>query len=80
MTEDSREPGRIDLRALDGPADATQAGRVIGAALARVAIGSSATVASGGQGRQAAPLLAAAAAVLLLVAGSSCSRHDGVIG
>lgn len=69
MTEDSREPGRIDLRALDEPADPTQAARVISAALARVAIGGGATAEWGGHGRHTAPLLAAAATVLLLVAG-----------
>lgn len=70
MIEDSSEPGRIDLRALDEPADPTQAARVISAALARVAIGASATTAEpGGQVRRATPLLAAAATVLLLAAG-----------
>jgi hypothetical protein len=35
MTDRSREPGRIDLRAIDEPADTAQADRVIAAALAR---------------------------------------------
>jgi hypothetical protein len=35
MTDGTHEPGRIDLRAIDGPADSLQADRVIAAALAR---------------------------------------------
>jgi len=61
MIDDSTEPGRIDLRALDEPADQAQADRVIRAALARAAAGR-------GRPPRAAPLFATAA-VLLLAAG-----------
>jgi hypothetical protein len=37
MTDRSRDPGRIDLRAIDEPSDSAQADRVIAAALARAA-------------------------------------------
>jgi uncharacterized iron-regulated membrane protein len=68
MTEDSRESGRIDLRAFDEPADPVQAERVIGAALARASYAGSGGVASGRPGRRAAALFGAAA-LLLLAAG-----------
>jgi len=69
MTDDSREPGRIDLRAFDEPADPVQAERVIGAALARAAFaGGTGGAAAGRPGRRVAALFAAAA-LLLLAAG-----------
>jgi hypothetical protein len=69
MTEDSREPGRIDLRALDEPADPLRAERVIGAALAHASYGESAGGAvSVRPGRRVAALFGAAA-LLLLAAG-----------
>lgn len=37
MTDRSTQPGRIDLRAIDEPADPLQAERVVGAAMARMA-------------------------------------------
>lgn len=73
MIDDSREPGRIDLRALDEPVDPVQAERVIGAALARAAhAGSTGGAASGRAGRRAAALFGAAA-LLLLAAGQLLS-------
>jgi hypothetical protein len=39
MTESPHEPGRIDLRAIDHPADDLQAERVISAAMARFEAG-----------------------------------------
>jgi hypothetical protein len=63
MTEDGREPGRIDLRDFDGPADPRQADRVIGAALARARL-SKADRRSDGR-----TVWVAAAALLLLTAG-----------
>jgi hypothetical protein len=69
MTEDFRERGRIDLRALDERADPARAERVIGAALARASSGGSAGGAvSGRPGRRVAALFGAAA-LLLLAAG-----------
>jgi hypothetical protein len=66
MTDDSREPGRIDLRALDEPADPTRAERVVGAALARAALGGSvAGAASESPARPVAALFGAAALLLL---------------
>lgn len=69
MTEDSREPGRIDLRAFDEPADPVRAERVIGAALARASYaGRVGGAASDRPGRRVAALFGAAA-LLLLAAG-----------
>jgi nitrate/nitrite transporter NarK len=69
MTEDSREPGRIDLRAFDEPADPARAERAIGAALARASYPRSVGgAASDRPGRRVAALFGAAA-LLLLAAG-----------
>ena len=71
MTDISREPGRIDLRAIDEPADPARAERVIAAAMARAAAnrdsGSDvfATIAV-----YARPLLAAAAALVVIATGT----------
>ena len=71
MTERSREPGRIDLRAIDHPADPLQAERVIRAAMSRLASERDAgddvlaTITT-----YARPLLAVAAALLLAAAGT----------
>jgi len=71
MTNRSREPGRIDLRAIDAPADPLQAQQVIAAAMSRMA----ADRESNGDVLTsiviyARPLLAAAAALLLIATGT----------
>lgn len=71
MTDQSREPGRIDLRTVDAPADPLQAERVVAAAMSRMAVGreskgdvlASITTYS-------RPLLAAAAALILIATGT----------
>lgn len=71
MTDLTREPGRIDLRAIDVPADPLQAERVIGAAISRMGAdreSSSDVVTS--IAAYARPLLAAAAALLLVATGT----------
>ena len=71
MTDNSREPGRIDLRAIDEPADPARAERVIAAAMSRVAADRSAhgdalsTIVI-----YARPLLAAAAALVVIATGT----------
>ena len=71
MTDRSREPGRIDLRAVDLPADPLQAERVIAAAMSRMAEGRESkgdvlvTIMS-----YSRPLLAAAAALILIATGT----------
>jgi len=71
MTDFSREPGRVDLRAIDEPADPARAERVIAAAMSRVA-------ATRNSGRDvfatiavyARPLLAVAAALVVIATGT----------
>ena len=63
MTEDFRAPGRIDLRALDEPADPTRAERVIGAALNRAPLGGN--IAPERPDHRAAALFGTAALLLL---------------
>jgi hypothetical protein len=71
MTETSPEPGRIDLRAIDEPADPARAERVIAAAMSRNA-------ADRNRGADALgailiytrPLLAAAAALVVIATGT----------
>jgi len=71
MTDISREPGRIDLRAIDEPADPARAERVIAAAVSRIAADRNprgdvlATIAI-----YARPLLAAAAALVVIATGT----------
>ena len=71
MTDTSRESGRIDLRAIDEPADPARAERVIAAAMARAAANRNsrsdvfATIAV-----YARPLLAAAAALVVIATGT----------
>lgn len=71
MTESSREPGRIDLSAIDTPADPFQAQRVIAGAMSRMAANceSSGDV-LGSIVIYSRPLLAAAAALLLIATGT----------
>jgi hypothetical protein len=69
MTDDSSKPGRIDLRAFDEPADPARAELVIGAALARVALGASGAGAVPGSVARRPAALFGAAALLLLAAG-----------
>ena len=69
MTDDSRAPGRIDLRALDEPPDPARAERVIGAALSRAPLGVSAPGAAPGNPARRAAALFGTAAVLLLATG-----------
>ncbi len=71
MTEHSREPGRIDLRAIDTPADPFQADRVIAAAMSRMAAdGESRGDVLGSIAIYSRPLLAAAAALLVIATGT----------
>lgn len=76
MTESSREPGRIDLRAIDHPADPLQAERVISGAMARFAAERDA---SGDVLASiviyARPLLAVAAALVLVATGTLISTQ-----
>ncbi len=71
MTDRSREPGRIDLRAVDAPADPLQAERVIAAAMSRMAVVREsrgdvlASIMS-----YSRPLFAAAAALILIATGT----------
>jgi hypothetical protein len=71
MTDSAREPGRIDLRAIDEPVDPGQADRVIAAAMSRIAVDRDtgadvlATIAL-----YTRPLLAAAAAFVLIATGT----------
>jgi hypothetical protein len=71
MTEISRDPGRIDLRPIDEPADPVQAERVIAAAMSRVAAHRNSrgdvltTIVI-----YARPLLAAAAALVVIATGT----------
>ena len=72
MTEIPREPGRIDLRAIDGPADPARAERVIAAAMSRFAADRNspkgdvlATITI-----YARPLLAVAAALVVVATGT----------
>ena len=71
MTDISGEPGRIDLRAIDEPADPARAERVIAAAMARIAADENpggdalATIAI-----YARPLLAIAAALVVMATGT----------
>lgn len=71
MTESAREPGRIDLRAIDQPADPLQAERVISAAMARHAAerGSDADVLATIV-IYTRPLLAVAAALVVVATGT----------
>lgn len=76
MTESSREPGRIDLRAIDHPPDQLQAERVISGAMARLA----AERDSGGDVLATIviytrPLLAVAAALVLVATGTLMSTQ-----
>lgn len=67
MTDGSREPGRIDLRAIDALPDALQARRVIAAVMSRMAAdGESKGDVLTSVLSYARPLLAAAAALLLI--------------
>lgn len=71
MTDTSREPGRIDLRAIDEPADPARAERVIAAAMSRITADRN----SGGDALAtiviyARPLLAAAAALVVIATGT----------
>jgi hypothetical protein len=71
MTDISREPGRIDLRAIDEPGDQARAERVIAAAMSRVAADRN----SGGDVLStiviySRPLLAAAAALVVIATGT----------
>ena len=71
MTDIPREPGRIDLRAIDEPADPARADRVIAAAMSRIAAdrnsrGDVLTVIV----IYARPLLAAAAALVVIATGT----------
>jgi hypothetical protein len=71
MTDSSREPGRIDLRAIDEPADPRQAERVIAAVMSGMAANSeSSGDVLAGIGVYARPLLATAAALVLIAAGT----------
>ena len=71
MTDISRHPGRIDLRAIDEPADSARAERVIEAAMSRAAANRHsrtdvfATIAA-----YARPLFAAAAALVVIATGT----------
>lgn len=71
MTDRSRAPGRIDLRAVDEPADSLQAERVIAAAMSRTGIGREpkedvlANIMN-----YSRPLLATAAALILIATGT----------
>lgn len=71
MTDISREPGRIDLRAIDEPADPARAERVIAAAMTRIAAnqnpGADALAAIAIYAR---PLFAAAAALVVIATGT----------
>ena len=71
MTDISREPGRIDLRAIDEPADPARAERVIASAMSRIAADRN----SGGDVLTtiviyARPLFAAAAALVVIATGT----------
>ena len=71
MTDHSREPGRIDVRAIDEPADPGQADRVISVVLSRLSEGPEATsnvLAS--IEAYTGPLLAVAATLLLAATGT----------
>jgi hypothetical protein len=70
MTDNARDPGRIDLRAIDTPADPLQSGRVIAAVLARMAAEDDATDVLGSVVVYSRPLLAAAAVLLMIAAGT----------
>lgn len=71
MTERSRDPGRIDLSAIDRPADPFQAQRVIAGAMSRiVANRESSGDVVGSIVIYTRPLLAAAAALLLVATGT----------
>jgi hypothetical protein len=74
MTEHSREPGRIDLRAIDSPADPFQAERVIAGAMSRIAGGESNTGVLGSIVIYSRPLLAIAAALLLIATGTLITK------
>lgn len=75
MTDRSRELGRIDLRAIDEPADPLQAQRVIAAAMARMAAGESSGDVLASIVTYARPLLAAAAALVLVATGTLLVTH-----
>jgi hypothetical protein len=79
MTEDRREPGRIDLRDLDGPADPRQADRVIGAALARARLGASDGWPDGRMAWAAAALLLLTAGLVLFVPRRTPEEHTALI-
>lgn len=66
MTDQTRDPGRIDLRAIDEPADPNQAERVIAAVRSRKRVPMSETAdVLAGVAAWSRPILAAAAALLL---------------
>lgn len=71
MTDHSREPGRIDLRAIDEPADPAQADRVITVALSRMSEGAERTsYVLASIEAYTRPLLAVAATLLLAATGT----------
>ncbi len=71
MTDISREPGRIDLRVIDEPADPARGDRVIAAAMSRVAENrKSRSDVFGTIAVYARPLLAAAAALVVIATGT----------
>jgi hypothetical protein len=71
MTDRTREPGRIDLGAIDQPADPLQAERVIAAAMSRIgADGDSSDDVVASIVTYSRPLLAAAAALLVVATGT----------
>jgi hypothetical protein len=71
MTERSSEPGRIDLRGIDSPADPFQADRVIAGAMSRMAVNrESGADVLGSIVVYSRPLLAVAAALLLVATGT----------
>ena len=71
MTDNSHEPGRIDLRAIDEPADPARAERVIAAAMSRITADRRARVdALSTIVTYARPLFAAAAALVVIATGT----------
>ena len=71
MTDISREPGRINLRAVDEPADPARAGRVIAAAMSRIAADRTSRVdVLTTLVIYARPLVAAAAAFVIIATGT----------
>lgn len=78
MTDRSLEPGRVDLRAIDEPADSARADRVIAAAIARVTAGADAPGdVFAGIEAYARPLVAIAAALLLAATGTLLLTRGG---